>query len=127
MIVLHAFSEGKCEVCGEHIDTPHIPCEKCSEESHKCTVCGKPVEKYSDEYLDYMKIKGFELSEEEFWNKMSSDREFYNKCDPKKRLENLTHRWFRLSDHNQSFLIQKEVAEYIEELWTEIGDLKELI
>jgi len=44
MIVQHAFSEGKCEKCGENICTPHIPCnkicEKCSEENNLCEVCG---------------------------------------------------------------------------------------
>lgn len=44
MIVLHAFSEGKCEKCGEKVTTPHIPCnkvcQKCSDEYNLCEVCG---------------------------------------------------------------------------------------
>lgn len=48
-IVLHAFSQGNCEVCNCEITTPHIPCdkvcEKCSEEKNLCKECGKEIEK----------------------------------------------------------------------------------
>ena len=48
MVVLHAFSEGECEMCGEKISTPHIPCDKvcneCSEKFNFCEVCGIIIE-----------------------------------------------------------------------------------
>lgn len=52
IIVLNAFSEGKCKICGERIVTPHIPCYKvckqCSEKLNLCKQCGKEIvdEKY---------------------------------------------------------------------------------
>jgi len=47
MIVLHAFSDGECQNCGTHIQTPHIPCdvicEHCSVLYKLCQVCGKEL------------------------------------------------------------------------------------
>lgn len=47
MIVLHAFSDGECEVCEKHIQTEHIPCNKvcreCSFEKELCMSCGGPL------------------------------------------------------------------------------------
>ena len=49
MIVMHAFSQGTCEICGQQIITGHIPCDKvcdhCSDTKGLCRVCGKPVKK----------------------------------------------------------------------------------
>ena len=47
-IVLHAFSEGKCEICEQDVVTAHIPCDKlcdnCSIVYNKCKACGKDME-----------------------------------------------------------------------------------
>lgn len=47
IIVLHAFSEGKCKICRERIITGHIPCyevcEECSEKFNLCEQCGKEI------------------------------------------------------------------------------------
>lgn len=47
IIVLHAFSEGKCKICGERIVTGHIPCyevcKECSEKLNLCEQCGKEI------------------------------------------------------------------------------------
>jgi len=49
MIVLHAFSDGECEVCGQEVVTAHIPCdevcERCSEDNNLCQVCGEKISK----------------------------------------------------------------------------------
>lgn len=43
-IVLHAFSQGNCEICKTEVVTSHIPCDKlclsCSDEHNKCKGCG---------------------------------------------------------------------------------------
>lgn len=43
-----AFSEGKCEVCGDKIVSATWPCDKvchrCSVEYFLCCHCGKPME-----------------------------------------------------------------------------------
>lgn len=48
MIVMHAFSEGKCQECECEVITSHIPCdkvcEKCSEEKNLCQVCGELID-----------------------------------------------------------------------------------
>lgn len=48
-IVLHAFSNGKCEKCNCDVVTPHIPCDKvclkCSEEYSLCKECGCEINK----------------------------------------------------------------------------------
>ena len=48
MIVLHAFSVDRCEVCGDEVVTPHIPCYKlcpvCSKELSRCQQCGELIE-----------------------------------------------------------------------------------
>ena len=48
MIVLHAFSNGKCEKCSKEITTSHIPCDKvceaCSDKYKLCKVCGDKME-----------------------------------------------------------------------------------
>ena len=47
MIVLHAFSSGKCEKCDKEVTTPHIPCDKiceeCSEKYNLCEICGDKI------------------------------------------------------------------------------------
>lgn len=47
-IVLHAFSNGKCEKCKKDITTSHIPCDKvcenCSNKYNLCKVCGNKIE-----------------------------------------------------------------------------------
>lgn len=47
-IVLHAFSEGKCNKCECKVVTSHIPCDvvcsECSEEHQLCRECGCEVE-----------------------------------------------------------------------------------
>lgn len=47
IIVLHAFSEGKCKICGERIVTGHIPCyevcKDCSKKLNLCEQCGKEI------------------------------------------------------------------------------------
>lgn len=47
MIVMHAFSESNCIICGEEITTAHIPsykaCKECSEELNLCQKCGKEL------------------------------------------------------------------------------------
>lgn len=47
IVVLHAFSEGKCKICGERIVTGHIPCyevcKECSEKLNLCEQCGKEI------------------------------------------------------------------------------------
>lgn len=49
MIVLHAFSYGKCKVCEKDIMTPHIPCnvvcDDCSKEKKLCKICGDNINK----------------------------------------------------------------------------------
>jgi hypothetical protein len=44
-IVLHGFSQGKCEHCSTEIVTSHTPCDKvcqqCSEKLGVCVVCGE--------------------------------------------------------------------------------------
>lgn len=48
MIVLHAFSQSKCDYCEADITTPHIPsyrvCNDCSEEHGVCEQCGKALD-----------------------------------------------------------------------------------
>lgn len=48
ILVLHAFSQGKCKICGCNITTPHIPsyevCEKCSKEKNLCEQCGEEID-----------------------------------------------------------------------------------
>lgn len=45
--VLHAFSEGDCEACGDKVITIHIPCHKlckeCADKDSKCQQCGKVI------------------------------------------------------------------------------------
>jgi hypothetical protein len=47
-VVMHAFSDGKCEHCGCDVVTPHIPCDKlcenCSEKNNSCRECGVKIE-----------------------------------------------------------------------------------
>lgn len=47
-VVMHAFSFGNCEICGEEISTEHIPCNqiclKCAEENNLCESCGIKIE-----------------------------------------------------------------------------------
>jgi len=47
MIVLDAFSEGKCKKCDSEIITEHIPCnvicEKCSVKFNLCEICGEKM------------------------------------------------------------------------------------
>lgn len=47
IIISHAFSEGKCKICGETIVTGHIPCyevcKECSEKLNLCEQCGKEI------------------------------------------------------------------------------------
>lgn len=47
MIVMHAFSESNCIICGGEITTAHIPsykvCEECSKELTLCKQCGKEL------------------------------------------------------------------------------------
>lgn len=47
IIVMHAFSEGKCDICGGRVVTGHIPCYRickgCSEKNSKCEQCGKKI------------------------------------------------------------------------------------
>jgi hypothetical protein len=47
-IVMHAFSNGKCEQCDCEVTTAHIPCDKlcdnCSEKNHSCKECGIKIE-----------------------------------------------------------------------------------
>lgn len=47
MIVLHAFSSGKCEQCNKDITTSHIPCDKicedCSDKYKLCKICGDRI------------------------------------------------------------------------------------
>ena len=44
MIVMHAFSDGECEICEQKVVTSHIPCDKlcenCSTVYSRCKVCG---------------------------------------------------------------------------------------
>lgn len=46
-IVLHAFSNGKCEICKTEVVTVNTPCdklcEKCSNEHKKCKSCGLDI------------------------------------------------------------------------------------
>lgn len=43
-IVMHAFSEGTCEICNDKVITSHMPCNKlckdCAENHGKCVSCG---------------------------------------------------------------------------------------
>lgn len=47
MIVAHAFSFGKCKLCGSDITTPHMPCydicDVCSDKHNKCVQCGEKI------------------------------------------------------------------------------------
>lgn len=47
MMVLHAFSYGKCDVCDREITTPHVPCdticERCSDDLGVCQRCSEPI------------------------------------------------------------------------------------
>ncbi len=47
MIVMHAFSFGKCQKCKKNIQTSHTPCNivcvKCSKKHNLCEVCGEKV------------------------------------------------------------------------------------
>lgn len=46
-MVMHAFSEGTCEICNSKVITSHIPCNKlckdCGEKHKKCISCGKDL------------------------------------------------------------------------------------
>lgn len=46
-IVLHAFSEGICEVCSDDIYCSHTPadlvCHNCAEDFNLCESCGKQI------------------------------------------------------------------------------------
>ena len=43
-VVMHAFSEGTCEVCEENISCGHTPCDlvcqNCAEDFNLCESCG---------------------------------------------------------------------------------------
>lgn len=46
-VVMHAFSEGNCEVCQDVISCVHKPCDKicncCAEDFNLCESCGKSL------------------------------------------------------------------------------------
>jgi hypothetical protein len=48
-IVMHAFSEGECEKCGDRVVTSHTPCDKlcksCSDTLSLCKECGVEIKK----------------------------------------------------------------------------------
>lgn len=48
-VVMHAFSEGTCEVCKENISCGHTPCDlvcqNCAEDFSLCESCGNKIEK----------------------------------------------------------------------------------
>lgn len=114
-MVMHAFSQGPCKVCGEEVVTAHTPCDevckKCSEENELCTVCGADVNKFSPEYMNYVRDNGFVVSEEEYWRKITTDRDFYNKHNKKDNKSKKA--WVRLPNGRGNFIIPKKVADYI--------------
>lgn len=54
MIVLRAFSEGKCNVCNGKVITSHIPCnivcDKCSNEFNLCVICGEEIKSETEKH-----------------------------------------------------------------------------
>jgi len=60
MLVLWAFSNGKCEKCGVDVVTSHIPCDKvcdsCSEQYEICKQCGEEKE---DESATKLRIERY--------------------------------------------------------------------
>lgn len=47
-VVLHAFSNGKCQKCDCDVQTAHIPCDKlcdgCSDKHNCCKECGCDIQ-----------------------------------------------------------------------------------
>lgn len=47
MIIMNAFIESKCEICGKNFLSPHRPgykiCYECAEENNLCLQCGKKL------------------------------------------------------------------------------------
>ena len=122
MMVLHAFSDGPCEVCGKDITTPHIPCDKvcesCSEEHKLCTICGDDIKFHTKEYSHYLMtntVQGFNLTEEGFYDMVKKNKQFRLEWYSPKPSGSLKG-WVRVPGNNKSFVVPKEVANYIDAL-----------
>lgn len=107
MVVLHAFSNGDCIICGKEIIIEHIPCNKvcpeCSEEQGLCEICG-------EKFINMKKLKLEVLNES--GNTVRSYHIDYNETEGKRiRLSIEDYHYIMNTEGKLVILTQEEINE----------------